>query len=285
MLGTDAALEGTRVMRPARFKAVAELSRAIEKLSDRFRQFAQAQSRAVEAREAATRSRGRFFASVSHDLKSPLNAILGFAEITRADPEVNAQQRESLDMILRRGRELLILVETILDAARVEAGQLHLEFVDLKIGDLLELALSKASDLTPDSTIVTHLDLPDEVPDVSADRLRLPHALSTFIAHSRRTAERNSLRVLVERDDKPERPTLKKRKITIHIEIPSSRFSARDLEGMLHPETHPGQHRGLSLALRLAKSVVELHGGQVTVTGRTVLEPAFAITLFGNPGC
>ena len=284
MLGTDAALEGTRVMRPARFQAVAELSQAIEMLADRFRQFAQAQARAVEAREAATRSRGRFFASVSHDLKSPLNAILGFAEITRADPDIGLAQQESLEMILRRGRELLILVETILDAARVEAGQLHLEFTDEQISDLVEQALTKASELTPESTIVTHLDLPSDLPPTSADRLRFSHALATFLAHARRTAERDSLRLLVECEQKPERPTLKKRKITLHIEIPSSKFSARDLESMLHPEQHPGQHRGLSLALRLAKSVIELHGGQVTVTGRTVAEPAFAITLFGRPG-
>ncbi len=284
MLGTDAALEGTRVMQPARFQAVAELGQAIEQLSDRFRQFAHAQSLAVEAREAATRSRGRFFASVSHDLKSPLNAILGFAEITRADPTISPPQQESLDMILRRGRELLILVETILDAARVEAGQLQLEHTELKVDALLEQALSKARDLTPDSNILTQLDFSEDLPETSGDRLRLAHALSTFFAHSRRTAERDSLRVLVECEPKPERPTLKKRTITIHVEIPSSQFSAKDLESMLHPETHPGQHRGLSLALRLAKSIIELHGGQVVVTGRTVSEPAFAITLFGRPG-
>jgi len=284
MLGTDAALDGTRVMQPARFRAVVELSTAIESLSDRFRQFAQAQSLAIDAREAATRSRGRFFASVSHDLKSPLNAILGFAEITRADPSMHGPQQESLDMILKRGKELLILVETILDAARVEAGQLHLEIDDQDLSALLELALNKARDLTSDNDILTRIELPSDLPVIGADQLRLSHALATFLAHARRTAERESLRVLVECEPKSERPTLKKRKITIHIEIPSSKFSARDLEGMLHPETHPGQHRGLSLALRLAKSVVELHGGQVAVTGRTVREPAFAVTLFGRAG-
>lgn len=284
MLGTDAALEGTRVMRPARFRAVAELSTAIELLSDRFRQFAQAQALAVEAREAATRSRGRFFASVSHDLKSPLNAILGFSEITRSDPSLHVPQQESLDMIHKRGKELLILVETILDAARVEAGQLHLEIADHDLNDLLESALNKAQELTSEANVLTRLEVASEIPVVGADQLRLSHALATFLAHARRTAERESLRVLVECEPKSDRPTLRKRKVTIHIEIPSSKFSAKDLEGMLHPETHPGQHRGLSLALRLAKSVIELHGGQVSVTGRTVREPAFAVTLFGQPG-
>ena len=53
---------------------------------------------------------------------------------------------------------------------------------------------------------------------------------------------------------------------------------------MLNPEEQPGLHRGLALALRLAKSIVELHGGRVRVTGRTVREPAFAVDLFTRAG-
>lgn len=284
MLGTDAALDGTRVMKPARFRAVADLGMAIELLASKFRVFAQAQEHSISAREAATKARGRFFASVSHDLKSPLNAILGFAEITRRDPMTNPAQIESLDTILQRGRELLGLIETILDAARVEAGQLHLELRDESISDLLDDAHNRALDLSPDHDVLTRFDIPPDAPHLTVDRLRFSQALATFLGHARRTAERGSLRVLVQAEKKSERLELKRRKVTIFIEIPSSRFSAQELEGMLHPEQQPGQHRGLSLALRLAKSVVELHGGTVSVTGRTVSEPAFAIHLRGRAG-
>jgi signal transduction histidine kinase len=284
MLGTDAALEGTRVMKPARFRAVADLGKAIELLASRFRLFAKAQEHSISARQSATTARGRFFASVSHDLKSPLNAILGFAELTHRDPITNEAQKESLEMILQRGRELLVLIETILDAARVEAGQLHLEIKDEPIQDLLDMSLDKARDLSPDQDVLTRFDIPQEVPHIAVDRLRFAQALATFLAHARRTSERGSLRVLVQAEPKDERPSLKRRKITLHIEIPSSRFSAQELEGMLHPEQQPGQHRGLALALRLAKSVIELHGGTVAVTGRTVSEPAFAIHMRGRAG-
>ncbi len=284
MLGTDAALEGTRVMRPAQFRAVADLGDAIELLASRFRLFAEAQAGSILARESATRSRGRFFASVSHDLKSPLNAILGFAELSRQEAVLTSGQRESLDTIIHRGRELLILIETILDAARVEAGQLHLEMKDESVNLLLDLALDKASALTSDTDVLTRFDVPDDVPPLTVDRLRFSQAVATFLAHARRTAERGSMRVLVQAEPKGDRPSLKRRKVTIYIEIPSEKFSARDLEQMLHPEQHPGQHRGLSLALRLARSVIELHGGTVTVTGRTVTEPAFALTLRGRAG-
>src|SRR4030095_2481752 len=126
-LGTEAVLSGgTRVVRAARFRMVARLGRAIEQLAARFRIFAKAQERSIDARQAAARMRGLFFASVSHDLKSPLNAILGFTELVRHSEELSPGQAESLELIDRRGRELLALIETILDAARVEAGQLSI---------------------------------------------------------------------------------------------------------------------------------------------------------------
>ncbi len=284
VLGTDAAMEGTRVMAPARFRAVADLGSAIGLLAERFRQFTSAQEDSIRARQSATRARGRFFASVSHDLKSPLNAILGFSELTLRDSIITAGQRESLDMILHRGRELLILIETILDAARVEAGQLKLVKKDEDLGELLELSLNKASALTSDAKVLTLFDLPHDIPLLTVDKLRFSQALATFMAHARRTAERESLRVLVQAEPKDEKPSLKRRRVTLHIEIPSSQFSARELESMLNPEQRPGQHRGLSLALRLAKSVIELHDGTVSVTGRTVTEPAFAIHMRARSG-
>ena len=74
-------------------------------LAARFRVFAQAQERAISARKATARMRGLFFASVSHDLKSPLNAILGFTELVRKSETLSAGQSESLSLIDRRGRE------------------------------------------------------------------------------------------------------------------------------------------------------------------------------------
>ncbi|MCH2109348.1 MAG: HAMP domain-containing histidine kinase [Polyangiaceae bacterium] len=284
MLGTDAALDGTRVMRPARFRAVAELGASIEELSDRFRLFAQTQERSIAARAAATHARGRFFASVSHDLKSPLNAILGFSELTRQQPNLLAPQRESLSLILARGRELLVLVETILDAARVEARQLHLELDHQRIEDILEAATAKGRDLTNDSNSLILLDLHEHLPLIAADSLRLAQALATLIAFARRRSIRGSIRVLATAEEPLSSPGLQKRTVSIHIEIPSSKITALELEALLAPDLHPGQHRGEALALRLAQAIIELHGGRLRITGHTVREPAFAIDLQGIAG-
>jgi signal transduction histidine kinase len=126
-------------------------------------------------------------------------------------------------------------------------------------------------------------EIADEIPPIYVDRARLPQAIATFIGHARRSAMRASMRIRASvkyPTQKPSRhPTLFKRRLRIDIEVPSSRFTAQELDAMLNPERQPGQHRGLALGLRLARSIVEHHGGRVRVTGRTVTEPAFLVEL------
>lgn len=277
-LGTEVVVSGsthgTRVMRSARFQVIARLGRAIEVLAQRFRVFAKAQERAIEARKAAARMRGLFFASVSHDLKSPLNAILGFTELVRKTEDITQGQAESLDLIQRRGRELLALIETILDAARVEAGQLKLVIDAVEVPTLLNLAAQKARDLA------THRDLPivvevgsTEFPRLYLDPVRMPQALATLIAHALRTTNEPMVRLLASLDSD--------RRLRLEIELGSDGFNASRMEAMLDPSRDPGvsEHRGLALGLRLSRAVTELHGGKVVILDKGKAGGAFCVSL------
>jgi signal transduction histidine kinase len=265
--------EVTRIERPPRFKVVGRLEAAIERLAARFRVFASAQERAIQSREAATRMRGLFFASVSHDLKSPLNAILGFTALVRQTEELGPGQLESIDLIERRGRELLALIETILDAARVEAGQLKLAREQLSIADVMGQAISKGKDLGGKQQLEVVGEIEPGISPIVGDRVQLARAVATFIGHSLRTAERSPVRYRVvpaERD-----------RLAIDVAVPSVQFSARQLEDMLDPTRRPGssEPRGLALALSLARSIVELHGGTVKVRDRQDRGAVFCIRL------
>jgi K+-sensing histidine kinase KdpD len=163
---------------------VANLGEAIERLAARFRVFARAQRRAIRAREAATRMRGLFFASVSHDLKSPLNAILGFTELVRQGEVLTEDQQESLDQIERSGRELLALIETVLDAARVEAGQLSLVREPVEIADLLALAVEIGRDLGPRVAPPVEIAVSEPSVTVRVDRVQLARALAAYVGQA-----------------------------------------------------------------------------------------------------
>jgi signal transduction histidine kinase len=260
-IGTEAVAGRGARLRGGRFRAVAELGNSVAELALRFRVFARAQERAITSREAAARMRGLFFASVSHDLKSPLNAILGFTELVRKNEPITAGQAESLGLIERRGRELLALIETILDAARVEAGQLTLVRELVRLDALMEEALQKARDLGGSAEVSVHFELATELPRLRVDRLRMSRALATFIAHALGATEEASLRASAR---------VEKDALVLEIEVPSSRFNARQVAALLDPSREPGttEHRGLALGLRLGRSIVELHRGKIEVQQR-----------------
>lgn len=274
LLGTDSVIGGnTRVMRPVRFRVVEELGLAIERLAERFRVFARAQERAIAARERAARMRGLFFASVSHDLKSPLNAILGFTDLVHDTEKLSAGQEESLSLISKRGRELLALIETILDASRVEARQLTLVRERVRIEDLFGEALAKGRDLGGDGQVEVVAEIVGGVPDLEVDRLRLTRALATIIGHALRSSEKAHVRMRAA----PSRAGGAR----IDVEVPSTRVPARELANMLDPNPDPGEreHRGLALGLSLARAVIELHGGTVTVTDRGAKGSVFTVRI------
>jgi signal transduction histidine kinase len=272
LLGTEAVIRGGRLsVRPPRFSIVGELEGAIERLAERFRVFARAQERAILAREAATRTRGLFFASVSHDLKSPLNAILGFTELVRLET-LTPGQAESLDVIDRRGRELLALIETILDAARVEAGQLSLIIEREKTSELFGDAFAKARDLGGDRSVEIIGEIGDGVSELTVDRVRMGRALATLVVLAARQARLASVRVRAAADGKGF--------ANISVEV-ASRRGAQRLQRMLAAAGQPGggEHRGLALSLSLARSIIELHGGSLNAVETSSGSPAFVVKL------
>jgi signal transduction histidine kinase len=208
---------------------------------------------------------------VSHDLKSPLNAILGFTELVRLET-LTPGQAESLDVIDRRGRELLALIETILDAARVEAGQLSLIIEREKTSELFGDAFAKARDLGGDRSVEIIGEIGDGVSELTVDRVRMGRALATLVVLAARQARLASVRVRAAADGKGF--------ANISVEV-ASRRGAQRLQRMLAAAGQPGggEHRGLALSLSLARSIIELHGGSLNAVETSSGSPAFVVKL------
>ncbi|OZI46789.1 hybrid sensor histidine kinase/response regulator [Bordetella genomosp. 5] len=93
---------------------------------------------AKEAAESANLAKSRFMSGMSHELRAPLNSILGYAQILQRDPTLPAPRREAIDVIHRSGRHLVGLIDGLLDIARIEAGKLRLENSELRLPEFLE---------------------------------------------------------------------------------------------------------------------------------------------------
>ena len=86
----------------------------------------------------AEKAKGQFLGRMSHELKTPLNGIIGFTQIMKQDTEATPEQLENLDIIEESGLRLLKLIEDVLEITRIESGQFHLEYTTFDLVNLLQ---------------------------------------------------------------------------------------------------------------------------------------------------
>jgi signal transduction histidine kinase len=258
--GVADVLRGGHMRGDARFHSVAALLRAADQMGSVFREFASAQQRAIRARAATERMRGLFLASMSHDLKAPLNAILGFADLV-SRKKLTEGQRESVAIIEQRGRELLYLIDTILDAARVEAGELTVAPEWTRVGDVVLSAVLNARELTAGVRVDITGEIQPGVPRILVDPERLTQALIAIILVAARFAERGHVVVRAAMPSAGEQ-------LRVDVEVTGRGISGADREKIFDAFKHPDRarrHGSLGLGPSLARAIVELHGGAIDV--------------------
>ena len=259
-MGVSDVLRGSPVLGLARYTSVRGLTSAIDRLGGVFREFAAAQERAISARAATERMRGLLLAAMSHDLKGPLNAILGFSALASRE-HLSAAQRESLAIIEQRGKELLHLVETVLDAARVEAGQLALERHDAPAADVVMAAVLDARELGTELARTIEVSAPESLPSLRVDSARLSQGLTALILAASRIATPGA------RVDVTAAATDTFVSIDVATDGGAEAKAERDelFEAFRAPAL-ARKHGSLGLGVALARAIVEAHGGTLEST-------------------
>jgi len=216
-----------------------------------------------------------FLASISHDLKGPLNSILGFAEIVRRNP-LSDGQRESLEIIEQRGRELLVLIQTILDSARVEAGELTMAPELTMVGDVVMSAVLDAKELSVGTGVDIVGEIQPGVPRLFVDSTLITQAITAVIMSAVRFSEKGRVQV------RAAIPTEIANKLRVDIESSGRGVPSAELEKVFDAFKYADRARrmgSLGLGLSLARSIVELHGGTLDVEEMTAGGVAFHVWL------
>lgn len=140
----------------------------------------------VEARqraEVASQAKTVFLSTISHELRTPLNGILGFGQVLEHDPELNADQLESVAEILKAGRHLLALIEEILDLSKVEAGQLDLSAEAVPLAPLAQDSLNLVQGMAAPLGVSLAHTVPAGL-SVLADPVRLRQVLLNLLSNA-----------------------------------------------------------------------------------------------------
>ena len=156
-------------------------------MSDRTadRQVNQALSDAVAAAETANRAKSTFLSNMSHDIRTPMNAIIGFTTLALSNIDDTERVKDYLGKTLASGNHLLSLINDVLDMSRIESGKIHLEEVEVNLSDVLHdlktivsgQIFAKQLELYMDA-----MDVTDE--DVYCDKTRLNQILLNLLSNA-----------------------------------------------------------------------------------------------------
>ncbi len=153
---------------------------------------------ALTAAEAANRAKSFFFATMSHELRTPLNAVIGFSELLQSSELSREEQEEYLASINLAGNSLLYLVNDILDLSKLEADQMVLVPQETDVAALLQELRSVFSYKVRTQNLYFDLILPEHLPTLKLDSLRLRQVLLNLIGNAVKFTPQGGITVRVE---------------------------------------------------------------------------------------
>jgi len=246
-----------------------ELRQHGDKLEEQVRQRTAELTAAKERAEVANQAKSVFLASMSHELRTPLNAVLGYAEILRREPGLSERQEAGLTTILHSGEHLLLLINDVLDLAKVETGKLGLDTEALRVSDFLRVVADivriKAEQKGLSFSVLAAPDLP---PVVRADEKRLRQVLLNLLGNAVKFTDHGHVTLAVRQvgvGDATVRLCFEVRDSGIGLEADQLERIFDPFEQVCDPQRRFG---GTGLGLAISRQLVRLMGSDIHVESR-----------------
>ncbi len=236
-------------------------------------------------RQEAASTKARFFSMIAHELRSPLNSINGYLELTMsgAGGELNELQYEFLQRARMGSESFYTLLENLLLISRADNGQVRLKREIIRLGDVVENAVEELELSASDQHITIEVDGVRNFPKIYADGARLQQVLRNLIDNALNfTPAGGRITISASRADYKRDTSIVEDELQDDEEMGVLKLQVHNTGVGIAPEYHfhifersfqvPGEAKGraggLGLGLTIVKLIVELHGGSVNVESK-----------------
>ena len=264
-----------------------DLADAFNDMSDKLRNAIYDVRRARDAADEANAAKSTFLANVSHELRTPLNAIIGYSEMLHDElgdtGEVNRPQvRQDLDKIIRSGRQLLSLINDILDLSKIETGKMSLHCETFQPAEILTQVCEGLTPLLGNNDNELQVGDFSELPTLYNDAAKFRQIFINLLSNASKFTEKGYISVLTR--NVPKRPgwvefAVRDTGIGMNEEQQSRVFEAF----VQADSSTSANYGGTGLGLAICRDFCELMGGSISVESEPGVGSTFTVLLPSDP--
>ena len=273
-------------------------SRALEKARADLQIQNQELQRARATAEAATMSKSMFLANMSHEIRTPMTAILGFVDLLTEEQKDLAEREFIVNAIRRNGKNLLTIINDILDLSKIEAGGMGVEIISCAPLNIIQDVVSFMQPQALDRGLELFVELKSPIPEtIETDPTRLRQILMNLIGNSIKFTEHGGVKVLVHFTNEPMEPRVEPDQSDaapaanrIQVQVMDTGIGIDDVQRqkLFHPFTQADasttrRFGGTGLGLTISRRLSRMLGGDIFSSSQAGLGSIFTVEIgIGN---
>ena len=268
-----------------RTRAELELQRHRDHLEELVRDRTAQLQIAKEQAESANRAKSTFLASMTHELRTPLNAILGYAQILKRNKTLDERQVAGLNTIEQSGEHLLMLINDLLDLAKIESGKFELMLAPVDLSAFIAGVTRIIQVRAEQKGLAFEVFTPEHLPHILLDEKRVLQILLNLLGNAVKFTDQGQVSLSVTCDDQAG----PNGRLALSFEVRDSGvgMSADQLESIFHPFEQVGEEQrrlgGTGLGLAISRQLARLMDSEIQVASAPGAGSHFRFTLQVEP--